>query len=366
VDTTTVPTDAGSACSVCTNHDLLQEAAWLDDCFHCHAIDTVYADVSVSDAYLQRTAVDYTLKQTVVTWESITSSSSSFDLQGSILSYDFFTVSLPSDSGTKIIVEVTSGALVTVELMPVDCSKRIPAYMRSVDCLLGFKCEIYTTKSNIVGLSGDYRIIISGEDVQGKIYSQTGDALCTGLSASSAPFCSGVLSGNVVGDSDSIPQKDAYANYFYNTLLNQFDARYGCGFSDLPDKTESLLKTYACQYSMPACNNGYGRTPDYSVCLDIVDSTGVDFSSLNSPPRPELDCDHNFYNGGVVWVGPGDDKKPVNNGDNTSASAGPNLLLALIIIPIIVIILIIILIIYFITKGGEAAAPAADGQYNQT
>jgi hypothetical protein len=366
VDTTSVPTDAGSACSVCTDHELIREAAWLDDCWHCHAIDTVYVDVSVSDAYLQRTTVDYTLTQKVVTWKSITSSSSSFDLEGSILSYDFFTVQLPSDSGTKIIVEVTSGSLVTVELMPTDCSKRTPANMRSVDCLLGFQCEIYTTKSNIVGLSGDYRIVISGEDVQGTIYSQTGDALCTGLSASSAPFCSGVLSGTVVGDSASIPQKDAFAEAFYDSLVLQFDASYGCGFSDLPDKTESDIKTYACQYSMPACNNGYGRTPDYSLCVDIVDSTGVPFSSLSGPARPELECEHNFYNGGVVWVGPGDDNKPADSNDKTGASAGPNLLLALLIIPIIVIILIIILIVYFITRDQDGAPPAGDGQYNQT
>jgi len=333
----------------------------LDYCWHCAAIDTVYVDITVSDAYLQRTAVDYSIKQSVVSWKDITGSSSSFDLEGEFLSYDFFSASLPSDAGAKILVEVTSGSLVTVEIMPTDCSKRSsPSVTSTIDCLNGFKCEVYSTKSNIVGLTGDYRIVISGEEAQGTISVQIGDSLCTGLDSGSAPFCSGVISGSVVGEPETISQKDDYASYLYSTLLFDFNSQYSsCTGSAVPDETQKALRTYACQTAMPACNKGFGQTPDYGVCLSIKDTSGVTFTQIG---RPDLDCNKNFYKDGVTWVGPGDDSTPSNTSPNTETSPGPNLLLALLIIPIIVIILIIALIIYFITKGGEQAA-AAGGQY---
>jgi len=110
---------------------------------------------------------------------------------------------------------------------------------------------------------------------------------------------------------------------------------------------------------MPACNKGLGQTPDYTVCTDIEKTSGVSFADIGSS---ELECDHNFYTGGVTWVGPGDDTNPANNSPTSQTSEGPNLLLALLIIPIIVIILIIVLIVYFVTKeGGDAAA---GGNYN--
>jgi hypothetical protein len=321
-------------------------------------------DISIEDAYLQRNAVDYTLTEKVVSFKDITGSSASFDLEGSILSYDFYSVNLPSDSGAKILVEVTSGSVVNVQLMPKDCSKRTPTNSRSVDCLSGFRCEIFTTKSNTVGLVGEYRIILSGEDVQGTITSQTGDSLCTGLSSDSAPFCSGVLSGTVLGESGSITQKDDYAEYYYYNLLGQFNALYsapgGCGSTGVPDETEAALKKYACQTAMPACNKGLGQTPDYSVCTDIEKSSGVTFTDIGSS---DLECNHNFYTGGVTWVGPGDDENPANTSPSSQTSESPNLLLALLIIPIIVIILIIVLIVYFVTKeSGDAAG--AGGNYN--
>jgi len=305
--------------------------------------------------------VDYTLKQSVVSWKDITGSSSSFDLEGEILSYDFFTATLPSDSGAKILVQVTSGSLVEVEIMAADCSKRTTR--PTIYCLNGFKCEVYSTKSNIVGLSGEYRIVIRGEDAQGTVSVQIGDGLCTGLNGDLAPFCSGVLSGNVVAETETIPQKDAYAEYLYGQLFGDFSSfSTGCGSAGgLSQDIQNSLKTYACQTALPACNKGFGTTPDYSVCTDIVKSTGVTFGQTG---HPELDCNKNFYNGGVTWVGPGDDVTPSNpSNGNTETSSGPNLLLALLIIPIVVIIIIIILIIYFITKaGGETAAA---GQYTQ-
>jgi len=277
----------------------------------------------------------------------------SFDLVGAYLSYDFYTMEFPTDEAAKIIIEVTNGSLVHVEIMPEDCALRGTIGTRSLDCLYGFECEVYTTKANVAELSGQYRIIISGEDVKGKIKAFIGKEVCSGgFDSSNAPFCSEVGSWEWTGESNSATQKDDYANYLYKTIQPWFEYEYaqsaGCGQNALPEKTDASLKKFACQVAFPPCGgSGYGQLPDYDVCKDIQESSGVTFTQAGFS---ELDCNHNYFTGGVVWVGPGDDDTPINKNDEQNSTPAADLLLILLIIPILVIILIIALIVYFVTR----------------
>jgi len=333
-----------------------REAAWLDSCWHCSSIDTVSVDITAGEAYLQRTSLEYSITQTVEEYKDLNTATDkeySFDLVGAYLSYDFYTIDLPADQAAKIIVEVTGGSLIHLDIMPTDCALRGQINTRRLDCLFGFKCEVYTTKSNVEELSGGYRIILSGEDVQGTIKAFIAKETCTGsIDSSTAPFCSEVGSWEWDGEADSTEEKDAYAEYLYNYLRPYFEAQYlqsaVCGQNSLPDETEDALKKLACQTAFAPCDDsGYGSMPDYDVCIDIQESSGVTFTQAGFP---ELDCNHNFFTGGVVWVGPGDNDLPINSNDDQNSTPGPNLLLILIIIPILVLILIIALIVYFVSQ----------------
>jgi hypothetical protein len=352
-DPLSVPSDVGSPCESCTSTALTAEAAWLDSCWHCSANDTISVDITAGDAYLQRTSVEYTLTNTVDSWVDATGSTLNFDISGSAIGYDFFSATLPSDSGSKIIVEVTAGAVVTVDIFPKDCAIRSSTPTRTLECPRGFYCEVYTSQANTLYLTGEVRILLTGEDVQGTITVQTGDQLCSSVTADNADFCNGIIT-TFFGESSTISQKDDYAEYLYNDLVNQFNARLsstGTCSSGISDTTDANLKKFACQYALPSCKSGYASAgPDYGVCTAIVDDTGVTFSDVN---YPFFDCGHNFYPGGVTWVGPGDDDTPPTTPSSIDTSAAPNLLLILLIIPILAIILIIILVVYLLGKGGE-------------
>jgi ribosomal protein L37AE/L43A/flavodoxin len=354
IESTSVPSDYQNSCPSCMSTELNREAAWLDYCWHCSSIDTVSVDITAGDAYLQRTSLEYAITQTVEEYKDLNDNKIlSFDLAGAYLSYDFYTIELPTDQAAKIIVEVTNGSLVHVDIMPGDCALRGTIGTRSLDCLYGFKCEVYTTQANVAELSGEYRIIISGEDVKGTIKAFIGQEVCSdSFDSENAPFCSEVGSWKWSGESNSATQKDDYADYLYDILKPSFESRYVqsavCGQNELPDKTEESLKKFACQVAFPPCSDmGYGQLPDYDVCTDIEESSGVTFTQAGFD---ELNCNHNYFTGGVVWVGPGDDDAPIKKNDEQNSTPAADLLLILLIIPILVIILIIALIIYFVTK----------------
>jgi hypothetical protein len=356
-----VPTDAGQSCSACSDSSRLEaRAAWFDQCWHCSAIDTIYVDFTIGDAALQHSKVDYSVTSEVVPWIGLSGSPTTFDLQGSALSYGFYTTNLPSDQGINIQVEVTSGAIAIVSVYTKDCAQRIQPFnaITTVYCLLGVKCSILTSDSNIGKYKGELRIVVEGEDIKGTIAAYTGDQVCAGMTGDNAPFCSKVGGYSVVGDGGTFEEKDRYAEYYYNDILLQGFAstlNTGCRLSQLSDDCITKLKQYACQVAMPQCSGGYGLLPKYSTCTEIEDACGAKFADVG---LESLDCNHNFYDGGITWVGPGDDDVP---SDSNSGDDSPNLWLIFLIIPIIVIIIIIIVIVRIVTSGGEGAAAGSSG-----
>jgi len=297
-------------------------------------------DITAGDAYLQHTNVEYSLKMEVATWTDITRISSDFSIEGISLGYAFFTASLPGDNtAVKITVQVTDGAFVTVDLIPVDCALR--SQKRTIQCPRGYFCEVYTSQSNTKDLVGDYRIVITGEGVKGTISAYTNEQVCTSaIDGNSAPFCGG-YGYSPIGDSITVTQKDDYASYFYYQLLNDFNSAI-TGACTSPRTDDENLKAFACQYALPRCSAGFGLQPDYKTCTAVEDSWGITFVDAG---HPELSCNHNFYNGGITWVGPGDDDNPViPPADNTNEVAKPNLLwlLFLLLIPFIIIIVAVV------------------------
>jgi len=335
-----VPSDPGSSCSSCSDATLgPNEAVWLDYCWHCAAIDHISVDITAGDAYLQHTSVEYSITNEVTTWTDITRISADFSIEGNTRGYAFFTASLPSDTAVKITAQVTAGAFVTVDLLPVDCSQR--SQKRSIQCPRGYYCEVYTSQSNTKDLVGDYRIVITGEGVKGTISAYTNEQVCTSaIDGNIAPFC-GRYGYSPIGDAITVTQKDNYAEYFYNQLLTDFNGAL-TGACTSPRTEDENLRAFACQYALPRCSAGFGLQPDYDTCRAVEDSWGITFVDAG---HPELSCNHNFFNGGVTWVGPGDDDNPViPPSDNTGGAGNPNLLwlLFLLLIPFIIIIVAIV------------------------
>jgi len=346
----TVPTDQNQQCSVCSDQtSLSSRAAWFDQCWHCSALDHLYVDFTIGDATLQHARVDYNVTTEVVSWTGLSGNPTSFELDGSALSYAFYTANLPSDQGINIQVEVTSGAIAIVQVMPKDCTERaLPNAITTIECLLGVKCSIYTTDSDIGNFTGELRIVISGEDIKGTIAAYTDGELCAGMTADNAPFCSQVVSYSVLGDGSTFLDKDTYANYYYTTVLYPaFSSLTGCRLSKISDSCQNLLKQYSCQIAMQECSNGYGLLPQYDTCTSIENECGASFNDVG---LPSMDCNHNFYTNGITWVGPGDDDTPVNNSPGES---GPNLWLIFLIIPILVIIIIIVVIVRVLCSGKD-------------
>jgi len=351
-----VSTDGGS-CSSCSDSFLgLNEAVWLDSCWHCAHIDRISVDITAGDAYLQHSKVQYTLTNEVVTWQSVISTEAKFEIQGSTLGYAFFTTTL-SDSAAKITVKVTEGPTVNVQIFPVDCSLRVAPYSRTIVCPRGFLCEVYNSKGNTKYLVGDFRIVITGEDVKGTITVATGDQVCTSMDTSIAPFCGG-YGYSVIGDKETVSQKDSYARNFYNQLLNSFNAAI-TGTCTQQRNDEDNLKLFACQYAVPRCLEGFALPPEYSVCVDVEKEWGVTFLAAG---YAKLSCDHNFYDGGIIWVGPGDDDIQIPPSDTTTEETPPNLLYLLFLLLLLLIIIIVVVVVYLKQDDGGGGVPSSASQ----
>jgi len=228
--------------------------------------------------------------------------------------------------------------------------------MAHLYCVQGLACSIYTSDSNIGNYTGDLRIVISGEDIAGSIVLLIGDQLCSTPTSGNADFCSAVVSYSAFGDGLTFPAKDQRAQEYYNDFVGYFSSFISCSTSSLSDDCLNYLKLYSCQYAFPQCSSGYAVLPQYDTCTKIIETCGRPFAGQYQ----YLDCNHNFYEGGIVWVGPGDDDTPTQVSGSTP-STGPNLYLLFIILGVVVIIIIIIAIVLILRGDSSSGGYLANG-----
>jgi len=220
----------------------------------------------------------------------------------------FFTA--PVSAG-RVDINVTSGYFVTVQFWSDDCSLRSGA-PDTLYCYQGAPCSLPLPTWENIGsplsynnnhypnLSGgrQMRIVVQGHDATFTIAQFTGSAACA--SVPSGSFCSGIVS-SAFGSGANFGQKDAYAQDFYNLLVNAFTSGSSCSCGSVAQACYNALKTYACAEVYGTCTGQLSepQVASYGQCSAVENACPYTFAQVG---LAQYDCGHNNIPGGTVFT----------------------------------------------------------------
>jgi len=271
----------------------------------------------------------------------------------------FYTTPLNPQLGNLIEVIVQDGFAVEVQVWPANCGLRVPPYV-TIWCFQGQECLIpfsepgnfgsFSPKQGYAsGLWSDatVRIVVVGESASYNIRSLVGQSACGPINPADTPFCSAAgISGSAFGLSTSFAAKDSFSQQFYNQLVQSF-SQGTSACVELTPTCKQYLSQFACQESLRSCSgSGQVQHQTYSLCVNIVNECGQLWENVG---LPQFNCEHNFYQGGILWVSASDSDTVTP--PSTAVAAPVNLTwlwVVLAILGLIILVVIVFVVIRFV------------------
>ena len=209
-----------------------------------------------------------------------------------------FQVTVTSEESFEIVVDVTTGPSVEVQLWSAECVNGANQLIETFTCYFGTCVLPVSQRQGAVANATDadiYYVTVSGYSPAafGISVSQGESETCAIPNEDDLQFCTIVdwSTWSYESETNIIVAQDETAQRRFDYLYLKFCPPCVC--VELSEACNSSLTEYVCTQTFRACDyEGFETSICLTSCQDVEQNCGATFEDIG---LPELSCNHNFY-----------------------------------------------------------------------